>query len=163
MAIYRHKRGNIATLPASGEVGELIIANDVGELYGGQGTGTALLRFSLKRYTVGIKSFVLATGYGVELIKNANSCGFNIPTGVEIVSASIHFDSSEIGTNTNCFISLPNVSYDDLYIPQFQVLADVENSRAYKTGIAGNLNASANILELTALKEFQSIWVRITL
>ena len=163
MAGYKHKRGSSVDLPVEGSAGEIFITTDTAQLYGGQGNNKSLVSFSIKRYQVGIKSFVTATGLGVEIIKVNNTCSFSIPIGVTILSASIHFEASEISDNTNCIIYLPNTSYDDFYSPKFQVWADVDNSRAYKTGIAGNINISANTLELTALKEYQAVWVRIDL
>lgn len=163
MVGYRHKRGSINNLPVEGSAGEIFIATDTAQLYSGQGVGKPLVQLVINRYQIGVKSFIQATGLGVELNKANNTCSFNVPNSVNIISASIYFTAIEISNNTNCFIYLPNTSYDDLYVPKFQVLADVENSRAYKTGIAGNFNTAYNVLELTALKEFQAIWVRIDL
>lgn len=169
MAIYQHKRGNASNLPVEGLAGELFVTEDTQELYGGNGSSKPLLRFSPKRYSVGPKSYVLATGLGVTVSKTNNSCAFTVPTGVELLSASIHFTAIEIGSNTNCLVDLGvssgcghNADYDTLYVPQFQVWADVDNSRAFKTGIAGNLNTAANILELTALSPDQAIWVNLS-
>ena len=169
MAIVQHKRGNISDLPVEGLAGELFITEDTSELYGGQGSSKPLLRFSPKRYSIGSKSYVLATGLGITLEKLDNVCTFNVPNGVELISASIHFEATEIGNNTSCLIGLGtsagcghNADYDTLYAPQFQVWADVENSRAFKTGVVGNLNNAANILELTALNENQAIWINLS-
>jgi hypothetical protein len=169
LPVYQHKRGNVNNLPLEGLSGEIFVTEDTGELYGGQGSSKPLLRFSPKRYTVGPKSYVLATGFGVTLEKTDNVCAFNVPTGVEILSASIHFEASEIGNNTNCLIDFGvsagcghNGDYDTLFVPQFQVWADVANSRAFKTGVAGNLNSAANVLEITALDEQQAIWINLS-
>lgn len=166
---YQNKRGNVANLPQEGLAGEIFVAEDTAELYGGQGSSKPLLRFSPKRYTVGPKSYVLATGLGVTITVVNNSCSFTVPGGVELLSASIHFEAADIGVNNNCFIDFGvsagcghNGDYTTLFAPQFQVWADVENSRAFKTGVAGNLNTAANILEITALDEQQAIWVNLS-
>lgn len=167
MAIVLHKRGAVNNLPAEAEVGQILVAEDTAELYGGHGVGLPLLRFSPKRYSVGFRSHILATGYGVTLTKVSNTCAFNVPKGVEILSASIHFTADEVGDNDSCLIDLGlsngcgnNSDFDNLYVPQFQVWADVDNARAFKTGIVGNLNAG-HILELSALNEYQAIWVNL--
>lgn len=169
MSIVQHKRGNVNDLPQEGLQGQLFITEDTGELYGGQGSSKPLLRFSPKRYSVGSKSYVLATGSGITIEKLDNVCTFMVPKGVELISASIHFEASEIGNNTNCLIDFGvssgcghNADYDTLFAPQFQVWADVVNSRAFKTGVAGNLNQAANILEITALDEQQAIWINLS-
>lgn len=169
MSVVQHKRGTVNNLPQEGLSGQLFITEDTAELYGGQGSSKPLLRFSPKRYSIGPKSYVLATGLGVTIEKTNNSCLFNVPIGVELLSASIHFDATDIGNNTNCLIDFGvsagcghNADYDTLYAPQFQVWADVNNSRAFKTGVAGNLNTAANILEITALDEQQAIWINLS-
>lgn len=169
MGIVQHKRGNVNNLPLEGLPGEIFITDDTAELYGGQGSSKPLLRFSPKRYQVGPKSYVLATGLGVTLSKLNNTCSFSVPLGVELISASIYFTGTEIGSNTNCLIDFGisagcghNADYDSLFAPQFQVWADVSNSRAFKTGVAGNLNTAANILEITALDEQQAIWINLS-
>lgn len=169
MSVVQHKRGTVNNLPQEGLPGQLFVTEDTAELYGGQGSSKPLLRFSPKRYSVGTKSYVLATGLGITLEKVNNTCSFSVPIGVELLSASIHFDAAEIGNNTNCRIDFGisegcghNADYDTLYAPQFQVWADVNNSRAFKTGVAGNLNTAANILEITALDEQQAIWINLS-
>lgn len=166
---YLHKRGLASSLPPEGLGGEIFVTEDTGELYGGQGSSKPLLRFSPKRYTIGSKSYVLATGFGVTLEKVGNTCSFSVPVGVELLSACVHFTAAEIGNNTNCLIDFGisagtghNADYDTLFAPEFRVIADVENSRAYKMGVAGNLNTAVNILEITALEELQAIWVKLS-
>jgi hypothetical protein len=170
MAIkIQHKRGSVNNLPGEGLPGELFIATDTAELYSGQGAGSPLLRLMAKRYSIGPKSFVLASGLGVQLNVLDNMCEFTVPAGVEIFSASVHFTAVNIGSNTNCFINLGvntgcgnNSDYDNLYVPQFQVWADVNNSRAFKTGILGNFNTNANTLELLNLNADQAIWINLS-
>lgn len=169
MSILLHKRGNVNSLPAEGLNGQLFITEDTSELYGGCGSSVPLLKFSPKRYLIGTNSYVLATGLGVTLNVVNNSMSFSVPKNVEIISASVYLSSTKIGANTNCFIDLGishgcghNASYETLYVPQFQVWADVENSRAFKTGVVGNLNTSANVLELTALTPYQSVWINLS-
>lgn len=167
--VYQHKRGNASNLPSEGLSGEIFVTEDTAELYGGQGSSKPLLRFSPKRYLIGPKSYVLATGLGITLEKSGNSCVFHVPIGVELLSASVHFEATEIGNNTNCLVDFGvsagcghNADYSTLFAPQFQVWADVDNSRAFKTGVAGNLNTAANILEITALDEQQAIWINLS-
>lgn len=167
MQTVLHKRGAANNLPVEAPAGQLLFTEDTAELYGGNGAGQPLLRFSPKRYSVGFRSHVLATGLGVAIAKLTNTCAFVVPTGVELLSASIHFTADEIGDNTSCFIDLGlsngcgnNADYDNLYVPQFQVWADVDNARAFKTGVVGNLNAG-HVLEISALNEYQAIWINL--
>ena len=162
MAGYKHKRGSIENLPVEGAAGELFITTDTAQLYGGQGVGKPLLQLSTIRYAVGEKSFVTANGLGIVMTKLSNTCSFVIPVNVNLLSASIYFSADDIAENTTCRITLPNSSDSDFYLPQFQVLADVVNARMYKTGVLGNFNTAINVLELTALKANQAIWVNIT-
>lgn len=161
MPSYKHKRGSIENLPVEGAAGELFITTDTAQLYGGQGTGKPLLQLSTMRYAVGEKSFVTATGLNITITKLSNTCSFTIPKNVILLSASIYFSAEDIAKNTTCRITLPNSSDSDFYLPQFQVLADVVNARMYKTGVVGNFNTAINVLELTALKANQAIWVNI--
>ena len=159
----QQKRGLASNLPVEDLAGVLLIATDTAELYGGQGAGLPLLQFSPKRYSVGSKSHVLATGLGVTITKLDNTCVINIPPSVQVISASIHFTAAEIASNTNCLITYSDeTDYDLICPPQFQVWADVNNSRAAKMGVAGNLNIAANILEITALDEDQAIWINLS-
>lgn len=161
MVGYRNKRGSIENLPVEGAAGELFITTDTAQLYGGQGVGKPLLQLSTIRYAVGEKSFVTATGLGITMTKLANTCAFIVPINVSLLSASIYFSATDIAENTTCSITLPNNNDSDFYLPQFQVLADVTNARMYKTGVLGNFNTAINVLELTALKVYQAIWVNI--
>jgi hypothetical protein len=169
MPTIQHLRGSVNNLPAEGLKGQLFITEDTAELYGGQGAAKPLTRFSAKRYLVGLQSFVLASGYGITLEKIGNTCNFVVPKGVELFSTSIHFTALDIGSNTNCYVGLginagcgQNEDYTSLYTPQFQVWADVNNSRAFKTGILGNFNLNANTLELLNLNADQAIWINLS-
>jgi hypothetical protein len=169
MSVVQHTRGNVNNLPQEGLQGQLFITEDTAELYGGQGTSKPLLRFSPKRYSIGPKSYVLATGYGVQVVKVNNACSFIVPAGVEILSASIYFTADEIAMNTSCLVDLGisagcghNADYDTFYAPQFQVWADVEEARFFKTGIVANFNSAAHILELSALTTQQAVWINLS-
>jgi hypothetical protein len=113
------------------------------------------------------KSYVIATGQGVTLTKSTNSAVLNAPAGVRILGTSIHFESSEISATsitidyTNCGLA-PNSSYSNIYVPQFQVWQDISGNRAFKTAVAGHLNAGAGILTLTNLTASQAIWINMS-
>lgn len=169
MSAYQHKRGLVNNLPAEGLPGEIFVATDVQELYGGQGSSLPLLRFGLKRYEIAAKSYALASGLGITFEKTNNLGQLLTPKNVEIASVSLYFSASEIGTDTTCQIDFGisngcghNADYTTLFAPQFQVWADVENSRAYKSGVYGNLNTAANVLELTGLTPNQGIWINLS-
>jgi hypothetical protein len=176
--VIKFKRGNAANLPVEANSGEPVVALDTGDLYVGQGTGFPLKKIgaggtgvSLVRYEAGAGSgsYVLATGTGVTITKVANAATISAPAGVQILSASVHFTTTDIGSNTAASVDFgsnvgtgDNSTYALLFAPQFQVWADVAGSRAYKTVAAGNLNLGPHTLQVTGLAANQAIWVNLS-
>jgi hypothetical protein len=126
---------------------------------------------SITRYEAGAGTgcYVLATGTGVVITKTGNTATFSTPAGVQIISASIHFLSTDIGSSTNATIDFgidqgagDNSSYAALFAPQFQCWADVAGNRAQKSAAVGNLNPNSHALQITSLSANQAIWVNLS-
>lgn len=111
---------------------------------------------------------VFATGKGVKFEKTKNSCKLICPKDIQIFSCQIKFSAQDIKTTGNCLIDYGtiaefNSSYDNLFIPQFQVMNNTEGSRAFKVlpFPAANLNTNAHTLQLTGLTGNIGIVVRL--
>jgi hypothetical protein len=126
---------------------------------------------SISRYEAGAGTgcYVLATGTGVVITKAGNVATMTAPAGVEVLSASIHFLTTDIGSNNNCIIDYginqgagDNSDYTKVSAPQFQVWADVNNNRSFKTGAAGTMNLNSHTITITGLTSSQAVWVNLS-
>jgi hypothetical protein len=126
---------------------------------------------SISRYEAGAGTgcYVLATGTGATITKASNTAAIAAPAGVEILSASVHFLTTEIGSATSAVIDFgtnvgtgDNSDYTKVFVPQFQVWADVSGNRSFKTGAAGTFNVNSHTITITGLTANQSIWVNLS-
>lgn len=132
----------------------------------GEGPGSAS---PTKRYKADSNGdcYVVATGSGVTFTKEGINATITVPQGVELLSAQVRFSSAEIATNGKCKITYGS-SYnytDNLCIPAYSVMNDVDKSRAYNIApvTAANLNSDdGNSIEFTGLKANIGIVVKLT-
>ncbi len=133
---------------------------------GGSGGGSSITRYEAG---AGTGCYVLATGPGVVINKTNNIAYINAPPGVEVISASIHILASEMDSSTFCVIDFgssqgcgDNSDYTKVFMPQFQVWADVDGNRSFKTGAAGTFNDNSHTIHITGLTSSQAIWVNMS-
>lgn len=183
MARIRAKRGMSATLPSEAGDGELIGTKDTRTIYMGQGTGFPLVKMdggstggsgggsTITRYEAGAGTgcYVVATGAGVVITKVGNLATFSAPAGVQVLSASIHFATTEVGANTQVLIDYginqgcgDNSDYTKVFAPQFQSWADVAGNRAFKTGATGTMNSNSHTLTVLGLTANMAIWINMS-
>jgi hypothetical protein len=124
---------------------------------------------SVARYDVGGGSYVVATGAGVALTKAGNLATLTAPAGVTVLSMSVHFTGTEVGTNT--FIQIDfgidqgaglNSDYTNCVYPQWQAMADVAGNRSMKTGAAATFNVNSHTLNVVNLTASQAVWVNLS-
>ena len=140
--------------------------NSLSATVSGGGGGSSITRYEAG---AGTGCYVLATGTGVTISKTSNIAVFSTPVGVQILSASIHFLSTEIGANVNCTIDFginqgtgDNSSYTSLFAPQFQCFVDLSGARIQKSAASGNFNPNSHSMQITSLSANQAIWVNLS-
>lgn len=121
----------------------------------------------ITRYSVGEKSYVTANGSGIVLSRSNNNFNITAPSGILALSMSIWVDRTvviesfiNIELESGCGCGIIN-SYDNLYVPSFQILIDEPGNRAYKHDVYGNFNQTYNVLTLTNIPS-GSFWIKLT-
>ena len=117
-------------------------------------------------------NIVLATGAGVTIEKNGNKAIINCPTGVTLISASIHFLTDDLNNATSCTINYgssdnydksgKNTDYLNMLPPMIQVINDVEDSRAYRPACSFNYNINPHTVQVTGLLKGIGAWIRMS-
>lgn len=142
------------------------VNNKMNATASGGGGGSAITRYEAG---AGTGCYVLATGPGVVITKTGNTATFSTPAGVQIISASIHFTSTDIGAATAANIDFginqgcgDNSDYTTMFAPQFQVWADVSGNRAYRATAVCSLNVNSHNMLVAGLVANMAIWVNVS-
>lgn len=123
------------------------------------GSGTSLLRY--KPSGSNNDCVVTATGEGVTFVKSGTTIKFTVPEGVMITSAQIYFTADEL-VGTSCTIDYGmGKSYDDLYMPMFQVCTLNDGSKPYSKAAAANLTTGPSTLQITGLTSSQPTMIKL--
>jgi hypothetical protein len=127
---------------------------------------------SLVRYMVG-ECIVTATGTGVTITKAGNIATVACPTGVKILSLSVHFNTTDMSGLAACSIDFGsatdftsgtgmNTDYTNILPPVVQVVNDVSGSRAYRAAAAVSYNTNSHTVNVSGLLTGAAVWVRLT-
>lgn len=142
---------------------ELVAISDLvgpqGPAGSGSGSSNGLVRYKPQ----GSKNdcIITATGEGVTFSKTGTNVKFVVPDGVMITSAQIFFSAEEM-VGSSCKIDYGmGKSYDDLYMPMYQVCILNEGSKPYPKSIAGNLTTSPSTIQLSGLTAAQPTMVKL--
>lgn len=105
--------------------------------------------------------FVTATGTGITVSKSGTDVKFTVPDGVMMTSAQVFFSAEEM-TSTSCKIDFGmGESYDDLYMPIFQVATLNEGSKPYSKAAACNLTSGASVAQISGLTSSQPTMIKL--
>lgn len=125
----------------------------------GGSTSAALLRY--KPSGSDNNCIITATGEGVTFEKSGTTVKFTVPEGVMITSAQVFFKAEEM-TSTSCSIDYGmGSSYDDLFMPIFQVSTLNDGSKPYSKAAAANLTTSPSTIQITGLSSNQPTMIKL--
>lgn len=125
----------------------------------GVGGGVGIIRYAPEG--ANNDCFVTATGEGVTFSKSGQNATFTVPEGVMLTSVQVKFTAQEM-TSTACNINYGmGGSYDDLYMPIFQVCTLNDGSKPYSKAAAGNLTTSPSTIQLSGLTASQPTMIKL--
>lgn len=125
----------------------------------GGGTGAGLLRY--KPAGSNNDCIITATGEGVTFSKTGMDAKFIVPDGVMITSAQVFFSADEM-VGSACKIDYGmGKSYDDLYMPIFQVCTLNDGSKPYSKPAAGNLTTGPSTIQISGLTASQPTMIKL--
>lgn len=126
---------------------------------GSGGSGTGLVRY--KPQGSNDDCIITATGEGVTFSKTGMDAKFVVPQGVMITSAQIKFSADEM-VGSACKINYGmGESYDDLYMPIFQVSTLNDGNKPYSKAAAGNLTTSPSTIQISGLISNQPTMIKL--
>lgn len=126
---------------------------------GSGGSGTGLVRY--KPQGSNDDCIITATGEGVTFSKTGMDAKFVVPQGVMITSAQIKFSADEM-VGSACKINYGmGESYDDLYMPIFQVSTLNDGNKPYSKAAAGNLTTSPSTIQISGLIANQPTMIKL--
>lgn len=130
----------------------------------GSGGGSSTTSAGLLRYKPSGSNndcIITATGEGVTFVKSGTTVKFTVPEGVMITSAQVFFKADEM-TSTSCSIDYGmGSSYDDLFMPIFQVSTLNDGSKPYSKAAAANLTTSPSTIQITGLSSNQPTMIKL--
>lgn len=104
---------------------------------------------------------ITATGEGVTFSKTGMDVKFVVPKGVMITSAQIKFSADEM-VGPACKINYGmGESYDDLYMPIFQVATLNDGNKPYSKAAAGNLTTGPSTIQISGLIAGQPTMIKL--
>ena len=139
----------------------------ISELVGPQGpagsssgdSGAGLVRY--KPQGSNDDCIITATGEGVTFSKTGMDAKFIVPKGVMITSAQIKFSADEmVGSACNINYGMGE-SYDDLYMPIFQVATLNDENKPYSKAAEGNLTTSPSTIQISGLVASQPTMIKL--
>lgn len=104
--------------------------------------------------------WVIATGLGVQLQKTNGKAKLIVPQDVQVLSAQILFEASDIVDYSVSIDYGMGSTYEDILIPTMQVTTNNDGSRAVFKGAAYNFNTSASTVEVTGLQNMP-YWIKL--